>query len=97
MYIHGMAKRYSIAEARKNLPSLVDAAQSGSDVELTRRGKPLAVVISVEKYARLSSRRESFVDAYAKFRSEFPEGRVGIHVRFLHSLRDRSRGRKVAL
>ena len=39
MYSTEMSKRYSIADARRNLPSLVDEAESGAEVELTRRGK----------------------------------------------------------
>jgi prevent-host-death family protein len=51
MYILSMSgsKQYSIAQARSSLPTIVDEAQAGVDVELTRRGKPVAAVISLEK------------------------------------------------
>jgi prevent-host-death family protein len=49
MYIlRGMSKQYSIAEARRNLPTLVNEVESGTEVELTRRGTPVAVVVSLE-------------------------------------------------
>ena len=97
MYTSVVSKRYSIAEARRNLPALVDEAQAGSDVELTRRGQPVAVVVSVEQYARLTKGGVSFADAYEKFRDAFPEGQTGVPRRLLRSFRDRSRGRKVPL
>ena len=49
MYIFDMAKRYSIAEARSNLSSIVDQAEAGQEIELTRRGKPVAVVVSLRE------------------------------------------------
>jgi prevent-host-death family protein len=97
VYIWVMSKRYSIAEARRNLPALVDEAQAGREVELTRRGRPVAVVVSVDQYARLTRGGEGFADAYSKFRESFPEGRGGVPRRFLRSLRDRGAGRKVRL
>jgi prevent-host-death family protein len=36
---------YSIAEAKNNLPKLVDRAVAGEDVTITRRGKPLAKIV----------------------------------------------------
>jgi antitoxin (DNA-binding transcriptional repressor) of toxin-antitoxin stability system len=37
-------KRYSVAEARAQLTSLLDAVHAGEEVEITRRGKPVAIV-----------------------------------------------------
>ena len=53
MYTGEMSKQYSIADARRNLPSLVDEAEAGSEVQLTRRGRAVAVLVSVEEYQRL--------------------------------------------
>lgn len=92
-----MSKSYSIADARQNLPSLVDEVESGAEIQLTRRGKPIAVVLSVEEYERLKTQRTSFAEAYRQFRERFPEGEGGISQRYLRSLRDRGRGRKVNL
>lgn len=97
MYIYGMVKRYSIAEARRHLPSVIDQAQAGTSIELTRRGQPVAVVVSADEYARITGHRTSFAQMYAKFRQEFPQGRGGVPRRVLLSLRDRSPGRKVRL
>jgi prevent-host-death family protein len=48
-----MTKRYSIAQARAQLAALVHEVEEGPAVELTRRGKPVAVVLSIEEYHRL--------------------------------------------
>ena len=41
-----MVKKYSIAEARTHLPTIIDEAEAGLEIELTRRGKPVAVIVS---------------------------------------------------
>ena len=90
-------QQYSIADARRNLPSLVDEAEAGCEVQLTRRGRPVAVVVSIERYERLKASREDFAEAYRAFRREYPEGSSGLGSRYFESLRDRASGRKVTL
>ena len=63
-----MVKKYSIAEARDNFTSMVHEAEGGTQVELTRRGKPVAVLVGVEDFERLSKGRPSFWEAYESFR-----------------------------
>ena len=48
-----MPKRYSIAEARNHLPAIVHDAENGAPIELTRRGKPVAVLISASEWASI--------------------------------------------
>ena len=62
-----MTDKHSIAEARRNLPKLVRVAEKGMAVELTRRGKPVAVLIGWRRYERFASSRRSFVTAYRNF------------------------------
>lgn len=93
-----MPKRYSIADARTNLPSIVDEAEAGEEIELTRRGKPVAVVLSLREVERLRGREHSaFGDAYRRFLKAHPLDEVGLDRDELASLRDRSVGRKVKL
>jgi prevent-host-death family protein len=92
-----MPKRYSIAEARSRLPDIVDEAESGVDIELTRRGQPVAAVIAFRELERLRGKRLYFADAYRKFVEEHPLEEVGLEPGFARSVRDRSRGRKVSL
>jgi prevent-host-death family protein len=52
-----MDKTFSIAEAKDRLPRLVHDAEAGVPVALTRRGKPVAVLISMAEYDRLKGRK----------------------------------------
>lgn len=92
-----MSKQYSIADARRNLPTLVDEAESGSEVQLTRRGRAVAVVVSIQEYERLKAHQTTFAEAYEVFREKYPEGRAGISPGYFRSIRDRGRGREVDL
>jgi prevent-host-death family protein len=66
-----MTKRYSIAEARDNLTDVVHEAEVGNTVELTRHGKPVAVLLSLVDYERLAESRADFWETYQELRREF--------------------------
>ena len=97
MYIMHMPRQYSVAEARAQLPSILDAVESGSNVELTRRGRAVAVVVSVKEYERLRSERIGFKEAYDRFLKNHRLVEVGVDKSFAKRARDRAPGRKVAL
>jgi prevent-host-death family protein len=92
-----MSKRYSIAEARSNLPSIVDQAASGHEIELTRRGKPVAVVVSHRELERLRGTKTGFGEAYRRFLKTHSPREIGLEDEEIHSTRDRGPGRKVSL
>jgi prevent-host-death family protein len=92
-----MSKRYSIADARMSLPAIVDQAEAGQPIELTRRGKPVAVIVSVGTFQRLRGDRSRFGDAYRKFRVQHSLPEVGLDDGFAASLRAKDVGRKVSL
>lgn len=48
-----MDDAYSIAEAKNNLSGLVHEAETGRAVQITRRGKSVARLISEAEYQRL--------------------------------------------
>lgn len=62
-----MRKKHSISEARMKLPRLVRDAEAGKAVELTRRGKSVAVLIAKKEYERLTMRLRRFSEAWADF------------------------------
>jgi prevent-host-death family protein len=89
-----MVKKFSIAEARDNFTSVVHEAEKGTQVELTRRGKLVAVLIGAEDFERLSKGAPSFWEAYEKFRREFNLGELGINPdEIFGDIRDPSPGR----
>ena len=97
MYIRGMTRKYSIAEARSSLPAIVNEAEAGAGIELTRRGKPVAIVVSVRQFERLRGDRPRFGDLYARFLETYLLPEVGLDDDFAASVRERSVGRLVRL
>lgn len=92
-----MSRRYSITEARTNLPAIVDQAEAGRRIELTRRGRPVAVVVSLDEIERLGGARPRFGDAYGSFLRRFSLAEVGLVDASFAALRDKDRGRDVSL
>lgn len=90
-----MTKRYSIAEARDQLPRVVHEVESGQHAELTRRGKPVAVLLSVHEYRRLAGQALGFWQAYTAFRDEVDVPGLKLKKSDFEGLRDRSPGRPV--
>jgi prevent-host-death family protein len=92
-----MAKTYSLAEAKAQLPAIIVQAERGQNIQLTRRGKPVVVMMSFDEFERLKGNRLPFRETYQKFLSKFSPPKAGVEKRFAASLRDRTRGRRVAL
>jgi prevent-host-death family protein len=61
-------KRVSVAEARNNLPALIHETET-EPIEILRRGKPVAVLVSVEEFARIPP-RPGFYDAMMAWRAK---------------------------
>jgi prevent-host-death family protein len=92
-----MARSYSVAEARAHLPDILDDVEAGKEVRLTRRGRPIAVVLSPEKYEALRGQHASFRDAYRAFAEHHDAAEIGLEPDFFDSIRDRAPGRKIRL
>jgi prevent-host-death family protein len=87
--------QYTISEAKNKLPAIVHAVEKGPSVKLTRRGRPVAVLLSIKEYRALHRNREGFWDALKVFREENNE--VWMSDQELEALRDRTPGREVDL
>lgn len=61
----------SIAQAKDQFTRLVHQAEQGEAVQITRRGKPVAVLVSAAEYQRLHSgpERRSFWDLITEMRA----------------------------
>lgn len=92
-----MKKQYSISEARANFPSILREAEAGQEVELTKHGKTVAVVISRRELDRLRGTGRNFMDAYDEFVKKYPPEEFGFPPGFAESVRDKSPGREVTL
>ena len=89
--------QYSIAQARDQLPQLVHTAEQGTPVELTRRGKRVAVILSAKEYDRLSQKGD-FGKSLAAFRERLEIEKIDIDPdEVFKDVRDQSPGREVIL
>ena len=90
-----MSKRFSVAEARQHLPRLIRTAERGRPVEITRRGRPVAVLLSASEYLSLTGDRPSFADAIANLRTRLAVEQLAIGDEEFEGLREKSSGRRI--
>lgn len=91
-----VARPTSIAEAREQLPTLVHQAELGVPTTLTRRGKPVAVLVSTSAYARLTGQQRGFFDVLDELRAT-PDFAALDLAGALDHLRDPAAGREPVL
>ena len=92
-----MQKRFSIAEAKDKLPRIVHDVEKGPSVEFTRRGKPVAVLLSIREYEKLSCKSKGFWDSLSRFRETMNDDGIEIDDNIFAGLRDHEIGRKIDL
>lgn len=90
-----MQNKYSIAEAKNRLPSIVHQVEKGPSVELTRRGKPVAILLSINEFERLKLSNAGFWNSLISFRQMMKSEGMGISGEDFEGLRDSSPGREV--
>ena len=91
---------YSIAEARNQFAALIRQAETGrTPVAITRRGEPVAVILSQEEYEALVARppQKDFWTAYLEWREKWDVDNWEDDNDPFVNLRDPSPGREVAL
>jgi len=90
-------KSYSIAEARDQFAAIVQDVGHTNAIEVTRRGKPVAVLVSLKQYQRLLTGKQDFWDLYVAFREQFDLEELAIEPAIFEDVRDNSPGREVML
>ena len=88
--------RVSVAEARQNFARLIKRAEQGRAIEITRRGQPVAVIMSASDYLALTGERPSFIEAARRVRERLDIDSLGISDEDFEGLRDQSSGREVS-
>jgi len=88
-----MKETCSIAKAKNELPRLVHEAEERSPVIITRRGKPVAVIVPYEDYKRIAQKR-SFASALDEFRESLDNDQTDLAEAF-EGVRDSAQGREV--
>ena len=87
-----MEKQFTISEAKNQLTAIVHAVEKGPGVKLTRRGRPVAVVLSIDEYEALNRRHGGFWQRLTILRER--AGDVDIVDEDFENLRDASPGRE---
>jgi prevent-host-death family protein len=86
-------KQYSIVEARNQLANLVHQVEATGPVTLTRRGKPVAVLIAEAGFERLQGIKTDFWTAAEQFRAKHALAESGADFD-TSGMRDKSAGRR---
>lgn len=90
-----MEDQYSIANAKNKLPSIIHSLENRRVVKLTRHGRPVAVLVSIKEYHRLSRKKEGFWNALQAFRNHVEKENLQITGEEFENLRDDSAGREI--
>lgn len=88
-------KTVSVADAKNRLPELVHEVEV-APIEIRRRGRPVAVLMSKEQFDRTRARGDGVVQAAARFREAMRTVSEDWESPF-EALRDRSPGRDVGI
>ena len=86
----------SIAEAKNALTRLIYKAERGEAVHITRRGKPVVVLVSEEEYGRLKAgeQKKDVWQALQEWRAQASFDWPELTPKEVDSWRDRSPGRE---
>lgn len=88
------SRQISVADAKNQLPALLHEAETGSPVEITRRGKAVAVIVSITEFRRLQAGKPDLVAALRAWRERAQISDAEVDTLFA-GLRDPSPGRDV--
>ncbi|PZD73664.1 hypothetical protein C1752_02062 [Acaryochloris thomasi RCC1774] len=90
--------QYSIAQARDQLAKIIHDAEDGTPIEITRRGKRVAMLLSADQYDRISTGQSNFWDSLVEFREELEREQLDLDPdEVFKDIRDQSPGREVEL
>lgn len=90
-----MIKEYSIAEARNQFAAIVHDLKITHSIRVTRRGKPVAVLLAIDEYERLAASKTGFWESYQSFRNTVDLAGLDIDPAVFDGLRDSSPGREM--
>jgi len=90
--------QYSIDQVQSQLNQLIQGVEQGEPVEITRQGKRVAILLSVEEYERLKTEKRGFGTALEEFRQKYNVAEADIDPgEIFRDVRDKSPGREVIL
>jgi prevent-host-death family protein len=63
----------TISHLKNHLPEIVHDAEKGQDIQITRHGKPVAVIVSLERYNQAFGFGKGIFNAYLHWRTLHPD------------------------
>ena len=78
----------TISHLKNHLAEIVRDVENGQDIQITRHGKPVAVMVSLERYSRAFSSGKGIFNAYQRWRTLHPEA-SGFTNEEVENMRDR--------
>jgi prevent-host-death family protein len=90
-----MPKSCSISQAQHNLTRLLQQLEHHSRIELTHRGKPVAMLLSLAEVNRLSAKAQNFWAAYSAFAAAVDLPRLKIDPQVFEAVRDQAGGGEI--
>lgn len=83
-----MPKQLSVAEARNQFASVIHETERSGPIEVTRRGQPVAVIVSIKEYRKLTAKKTGFWKAYERLHNDPSLPKVDIDPAIFEGLRD---------
>jgi prevent-host-death family protein len=62
----------TISHLKNHLPELVHTVEQGEDIQITRHGKPVAVLVSLDKYNQALVSGKGIFNSYLTWRKKHP-------------------------
>lgn len=90
-----MHNEYSIAEAKNRLPAIIHDVEKGPHVKLTRRGRPVAILLSIAEYEKINLKNREFWSTLQEVRKTIKDEKIEIDETDFAGLRNKSAGREV--
>ena len=59
----------TISHLKNHLPEIVHDVEKGNDIQITRHGNPVAVIVSLERYNHAFSSKKGIYNAIQRWRS----------------------------
>lgn len=63
----------AISTLKNQLPEWVRKVEQGEDFQITRHGKPVVVMVSLERYQRAFGHGKGVFGSYQRWRAKYPE------------------------
>jgi prevent-host-death family protein len=96
MYREVDMQSFSITDARSQLPTIIHSVEKGVVAQFTRRGEPVAILLSLKEYETLLLQRKgSLLQAFNAYRSLMEQTNDEFLDEDVDSWRDKEEGRNL--